>query len=63
MCGSCESSEPFIPSPYFTKMFFLYQLSMGGYPFRSNDMEVQDWIALGELKMALEAPVPDARGK
>lgn len=35
-------------------MHFLYSLQNGGYPFAANELDVEEWLAIGELKIAME---------
>jgi hypothetical protein len=39
---------------WFNHVWFLYSLQRGGYPFAKNDLSVDEWTAIGELREALE---------
>ncbi len=39
---------------WFNHVWFLYRLHIGGYPFAKNDLSVDEWLAIGELKEAIE---------
>ena len=34
---------------------FLYSLSRAGFPFGQDDLSIDEWLALGELKTEMEA--------
>ena len=36
-------------------LWFLYCLQRGGYPFRPDDLTVEEWIRLGTVKDEIEA--------
>lgn len=59
-CATCprnpERMEP--PSRWFEHIYWLYRLKMAGYPFRANDLDIEEWEALGELAEAIEASRP-----
>jgi hypothetical protein len=54
--------EPYVPSAWFSLIFFYYSLHRAGYPFRQDDLSIDEWMALGELKQELEIPrLPDGK--
>jgi hypothetical protein len=55
MCSRCERREPYEPSPWFTHIYFLYRLHLGGYPFHANDLTTDEWLGIGEMKEAIES--------
>lgn len=32
-------------------------MQAGGYPYRQNDLAIEEWIDLGQVKQALEPPL------
>jgi hypothetical protein len=36
-------------------------LQRAGFPFRQNDLSIDEWMALGELTAELEAYFPDGK--
>jgi len=55
VCSQCDAREKYKPSSFFYQIWFLHLLSSAGYPFQKNDLTIEQWLALGELKMELEA--------
>ena len=43
------------PSEEVLNLWFLYCLQRGGYPFRPDDLTVEEWVRLGILKDEIEA--------
>jgi len=43
------------PSEEVLNLWFLYCLQRGGYPFRQDDLLVEEWVRLGILKDEIEA--------
>jgi hypothetical protein len=35
---------------------YLYRLRRGGYPFQANDLDIAEWLALGEMADLMEIP-------
>jgi len=56
MCGTCEARDGVEISDWFGHIWFLYRLQQGGYPFAANDLTVDEWLGLAELKAALDEP-------
>ena len=56
MCKTCPDNKPYQPSAWFNHIWMLHQLQQGGYPFRANDLELSEWLALAEMKQAIETP-------
>ncbi|HHT9137386.1 MAG TPA: hypothetical protein ACFYEK_09115 [Candidatus Wunengus sp. YC60] len=54
-CKTCEANKEHEPSEWFNHIWFFYALQRGGYPFRANDLTVDEWMDLGLLKEELEA--------
>jgi hypothetical protein len=61
VCSTCESRKPFQPSEWLNHCYYLYQLQRGGYPFGKNDLDVEEWIAIGEIREELESWKTGAR--
>jgi hypothetical protein len=54
--------EPYAPTAWFSHVWFLYQLQRAGFPFAQDDLSMDEWLALGEMKIELEIPrVPDGK--
>lgn len=39
---------------WFSHIWFLYRLQLGGYPFARNDLSVDEWLAVADMKEAIE---------
>ena len=52
MCAECFGAEPFYPDIRLTHSMFLHQLQESGYPFEKNDLTIEEWKWIGELKSA-----------
>ncbi len=50
MCSQCEGREKYQPSEWFNHIMFLYGLQRGGYPFRANDLTIDEWLDLGTVR-------------
>ena len=61
MCATCEAHAPFEPSEWFEHIFYFYKLQRGGYPFRRNDLSVEEWLGLGEMRDEIEGMLDAAR--
>jgi len=62
LCARCERREPYLPSAWFSHIWFLYSLQQGGFPFAQNDLSIEEWLDLGAMKRELEIPkVPDGQ--
>lgn len=55
ICSQCDAAEFYEPTEWFQHILFLYQLQSGGYPFLRNDLTVEEWIGIGQMKAELEA--------
>lgn len=53
VCARCEARE-YEPSPWCMHILFLYTLQSGGYPFQANELSIEEWLAIGEVKKILE---------
>ena len=56
-CGECRTRRPRDLAPYTVKLLRLRQMQTGGYPFRANDLTIEEWIDLGRLADVLRAPL------
>jgi hypothetical protein len=55
VCERCEHKDPYVPSDWFAHIWFLYCLQRGGYPFGQDDLSLDEWMALGEMKAEIES--------
>lgn len=55
LCARCEAREPYEPSVWFLHVWGLYTLQRGGYPFDPDDLTVEEWTALGEIRDAMKS--------
>jgi hypothetical protein len=54
--------EPYVPTAWFSHIFWLHSLQAAGFPFEKDDMTIDEWLALGEMKLLLETPrIPDGK--
>jgi hypothetical protein len=60
VCASCEARD-YEPSDEILRIWFLFSLQRGGYPFGPDDLSVEEWIRLGMLKDEIEAMKAGAR--
>lgn len=60
MCGQCEHREPYEPSEWFQHIWLLYRLQTGGYPFKADDLSMEEWLEIGVIKDEMEAMRPAA---
>lgn len=56
MCAQCDGREPYEPTDYFNKIWRLYKLQQGGYPFDKNDLTPEEWEDLGTLREEISLP-------
>jgi len=54
VCEVCPR-HGYEPSDELLRTLWLYSLQRGGYPFQANDLSVEEWIRLGELREEIEA--------
>lgn len=54
-CSACEKREQYVPSDWFAHCWHLYELQRSGYPFAANDLDVEEWLAIGQLREEMEA--------
>lgn len=55
MCATCEHREAYQTSAWFNHCWFLYQLQRGGYPYGKNDLTIEEWISIGEIRGELDS--------
>ena len=53
-CAVCESNREYEPSTWFTHINWLYRLQRAGYPFGTDDLDIEEWLALSEIRDAME---------
>jgi hypothetical protein len=56
MCVACPDNLAYQTSPWFDHIWMIYQMQQAGYPFEKNDLELTEWLALTEMKQAVETP-------
>jgi len=56
MCLTCPQQKPYKPTAWFNHIWMIYQLQQGGYPFKANDLTLVEWMALAEMKAAVDHP-------
>lgn len=49
VCAQCEARE-YEPSEWCRHILFLYTLQTAGYPFQANELSIEEWLAIGEVK-------------
>ncbi len=54
VCATCPGSKPYEPSLWFNHIWFLYSLKEAGYPFGRNDLSIEEWMGIGEIKQEME---------
>jgi len=54
LCAACERREPYEASRWFSYIFFLYRLQRGGCSFDVDDLSVEEWLALADLREEIE---------
>jgi len=42
-------------------MLFLLRMSKAGYPFKPNELTVDEWLDMGILKAELEVYIPNGK--
>jgi hypothetical protein len=47
ICETCDN-RPVEPSRWHHHIAFLALLQKGGYPFRRNDLSLEEWVCMGE---------------
>lgn len=62
MCKTCPHAQPAATSLWFNHIWSLYELQKGGYPFEKEDLNLDEWRALAELKTAMDMP-PEITGQ
>lgn len=56
MCTICPHGEPVETTAWFNHVWWLRQMQQGGYPFEKNDLTIEEWQAIAEIKAAMEMP-------
>jgi len=54
-CSACDRKEPHQASDRFNHAWYLYTLQVAGYPFKQDDLSMDEWLMIAELKSELEA--------
>jgi hypothetical protein len=49
-CSQCEKKKTGSISEYTGKMFRLRHLKLAGYPFKANDLSLEEWEDLGKIE-------------
>jgi hypothetical protein len=60
-CAVCPHRDAYIPTSWFTHIWFLHTLQRAGFPFRQDDLSIDEWMGLAELKAELEAFSPNGK--
>jgi hypothetical protein len=58
-CANCPRRRAGDLHPYTRKLLRLRGLQLGGYPFAADDLSLEEWTDLGQLKAALAALQPN----
>lgn len=53
LCSQCEVRD-YKPGAWLEHIWFLYRLQQGGYPFKADDLSIEEWLDLGFLKESME---------
>jgi hypothetical protein len=53
-CEKCEKKKSRESSPWTMHLMYLRNLQKGGYPFKANDLSLEEWIDLGMLNDLIE---------
>lgn len=56
VCATCERRVKYTPSPWFNHIWFLWRMKRGGYPFKSNELSVEEWLAIADLDDLMQPP-------
>lgn len=54
MCSRCPAREPYVPTAWFSHIWWLYRLQRSKYPFNQADLSIDEWLGLGEMHDAME---------
>jgi hypothetical protein len=54
LCANCEANGYEMPEEI-QHLWFLFSLHRGGFPFRRDDLTVEEWIRLGMLREEIDA--------
>lgn len=54
VCSNCNHKQSADLHPYTIKILGLIKLQRAGYPFKANDLTLEEWHDLGEMKRQLE---------
>jgi hypothetical protein len=49
-CAACPYRDAEPPSDWFAHISYLHALQEGGYPFQKNDLTIEEWLGLAELR-------------
>ena len=53
-CANCPKKKFSDLRDYTKKLFNLFALQRGGYPFEANDLTLEEWADLGRLRETLQ---------
>lgn len=53
-CIHCPKKKPEDLNPYTLKLVKMMELQAAGYPFRPNDLTMEEWYDIGKVKRWLE---------
>lgn len=54
LCRTCLVSEPYKPDVRFDFSMFIHRLQSAGVQFGINDLKVEEWFWLEQLKQAID---------
>lgn len=55
-CKKARSEDDLDLHPYTLKLLRIRVMKMGGYPFKANDLTVEEWEDLGNIEQCLLIP-------
>jgi len=58
-CENCDKKKFGGLAPYTMKLLRINHLQQAGYPLRANDLTLEEWYDLGDLKKALPDGMAD----
>ncbi|ACL05235.1 hypothetical protein Dalk_3547 [Desulfatibacillum aliphaticivorans] len=57
-CGKCHKAREEDLHPYTQKLFRIRALQKAGYPFRANDLALEEWLDLAAIEVWINTPPP-----
>jgi hypothetical protein len=53
MCARCPNAKTYEPTQWFRTIWLLHRLQLSGYPFEADELDLEEWLAIGEMRDAL----------